>query len=74
MIEVHETGSEIIYSEKEKNITLSTDCQLVSVERLGWRRRLFEQKRHWHCQPSSLTPELPIYPLPLNTHTRTHTH
>lgn len=73
-MEVHESGSEIIFSEeKKKGITSSTDCQLVSVERLGWRRRLFEQKRkrHWHFQPGSLTPELPIYTLPLNTHTHT---
>lgn len=27
------------------------------------------KKRHWHWQPSSRTPELPIYPLPLNIHT-----
>lgn len=43
-MEVHESGSEIIFSGKKEGITSSTDCQLVSVERLGWRRRLFEQK------------------------------
>lgn len=63
-----------ILRRKKKGITSSTDCQLVSVERLGWRRRLFEQNKKNAIGTSSQahsTPELPIYPLPLNTHPHT---
>lgn len=74
-MEVHETGSEIIFSEKQtkkKGITSSTDCQLVSLERLGWRRRLFEQKTPL-ARPARLSRSRAADLPSASTHTYTHT-
>lgn len=43
----------------------------VSLERLSWQSHLFRQKRHQHCLPGSISPEPPIYPLPLDKHMHT---